>query len=99
MVHKSVQHVVIGGWTTIGKRCLRFILTYPTGVGTARFKNSRREKAYYGNIGDETKLSVNFVTVSRATGEVSSRVGNNRLFQACTYVAHNWYRWQYAIKE
>ena len=79
-------HVVIGGWTTIGKRCE----IYPNAsIGLEPQDLKFKGEKSYCNIGDETVIR-EFVTISRATGEgEETRVGNNCLLQACTHVAHN----------
>ena len=81
-----MSHVVIDGWTTIGKNC-RFFPSASIGSEPQDLK-FKGEKSYV-IIGDRSVFR-EFVTVSRATGEgEETRIGNDCLFQACTHVAHN----------
>jgi len=81
-----MSHVVIDGWTTIGKDC-RFFPSASIGSEPQDLKFNG-EKSYV-IIGDRSVFR-EFVTVSRATGEgEETRIGNDCLFQACTHVAHN----------
>ncbi|MCH4179355.1 MAG: acyl-ACP--UDP-N-acetylglucosamine O-acyltransferase [Megasphaera sp.] len=81
-----MAHVVIDGWTTIGKYC-RFFPSASIGSEPQDLKFNG-EKSYV-IIGDRSVFR-EYVTVSRATGEgEETRIGSDCLFQACTHVAHN----------
>ena len=81
-----MAHVVIDGWTTIGKNC-RFFPSASIGSEPQDLK-FKGEKSYV-IIGDRSVFR-EYVTVSRATGEgEETRIGSDCLFQACTHVAHN----------
>ena len=82
----SIAHVVIDGWTTIGKYC-RFFPSASIGSEPQDLKFNG-EKSYV-TIGDYSVFR-EFVTVSRATGEEDvTSIGSHCLFQACTHIAHN----------
>jgi UDP-N-acetylglucosamine acyltransferase len=81
-----MSHVVIDGWTTIGKYC-RFFPSASIGSEPQDLKFGG-EKSYV-TIGDYSVFR-EYVTVSRATGEGNTTViGSHCLFQACTHIAHN----------
>ena len=81
-----MAHVVIDGWTTIGKNC-RFFPSASIGSEPQDLK-FKGEKSYV-IIGDRSVFR-EYVTVSRATGEgEETRIGSDCLFHACTHVAHN----------
>ncbi len=81
-----MAHVVIDGWTKIGKYC-RFFASASIGSEPQDLKFGG-EKSFV-IIGDYSVFR-EFVTVSRATGEnEETRIGSHCLFQACTHVAHN----------
>ncbi len=81
-----MAHVVIDGWTTIGKYC-RFFPSASIGSEPQDLK-FQGEKSYV-IIGDYSVFR-EYVTVSRATGEGGeTRIGSHCLFQACTHIAHN----------
>ncbi|MGE1062612.1 acyl-ACP--UDP-N-acetylglucosamine O-acyltransferase [Megasphaera paucivorans] len=81
-----MAHVVIDGWTTIGKYC-RFFPSASIGSEPQDLKFNG-EKSYV-TIGDYSVFR-EFVTVSRATGEEDvTSIGSHCLFQACTHIAHN----------
>lgn len=81
-----MAHVVIDGWTKIGKNC-RFFPSASIGSEPQDLKFYGEKSYVY--IGDNSVFR-EFVTVSRATGEgCETRIGSNCLFQACTHIAHN----------
>ena len=81
-----MAHVVLDGWTKIGKEC-RFFPFYSIGSEPQDLK-FHGEKSYVC-IGARSVFRES-VTVSRATGEgEETRIGNDCLFQANTHIAHN----------
>jgi UDP-N-acetylglucosamine acyltransferase len=79
-------HVVIDGWTSIGKNC-KIFPGATIGVEPQDLKYAGEKS--YTFIGDNTTIR-ECVTVNRATGEgEETRVGSNCLLMAYVHVAHN----------
>ena len=83
---KIAAHVVVDGWTSIGKNCV----IYPSAsIGADPQDLKFRGEKSYVFIGDNTKIR-EFATVNRATGEgEETRIGSDCLLMAYTHVAHN----------
>ncbi len=83
---KISAHVVIDGWTSIGKNCV----IYPgASIGADPQDLKFAGEKSYVFIGDNTKIR-ECATVNRATGEgEETRIGSNCLMMAYTHVAHN----------
>jgi UDP-N-acetylglucosamine acyltransferase len=83
---KIFPHVVIDGWTSIGKDCVIFP---GASIGAEPQDLKFHGEKSYVFIGDNTKIRES-ATVNRATGEgEETRIGSNCLLMAYTHVAHN----------
>lgn len=83
---KIFPHVVIEGWTTIGKECQIFA---GVSIGSAPQDLKFKDEKSYVFIGDGTTIR-ECATVNRPVGEGEvTRVGSGVLMMAYTHVAHN----------
>ncbi len=83
---KIMAHVVIDGWTSIGRNCVIFP---SASIGAEPQDLKFNGEKSYVFIGDNTRIR-EFATVNRATGEgEETRIGANCLMMAYTHVAHN----------
>ena len=83
---KIGPHVVIHGWTQIGRDCRIF---QGASIGEEPQDLKFRGEKSYTVIGDRTTIREG-ATIHRATGEgEETRVGNDCLLMALTHVAHN----------
>ena len=83
---KIGPHVVIHGWTQIGRDCRIF---QGASIGEEPQDLKFKGEKSYTIIGDRTTIREG-ATIHRATGEgEETRVGNDCLLMALTHVAHN----------
>ena len=83
---KIGSHVVIEGWTTIGKECQ---IHHGACVGNAPQDLKFKGEKTFVYIGDNTVIR-EFVTINRATGEgEETRIGSNCLLMGTVHIAHN----------
>jgi UDP-N-acetylglucosamine acyltransferase len=82
---RLIAHVVVDGWTTIGKECTIFPFA---SIGSQTQDLKFRGAKTYVKIGDKTTLR-EYVTVNSGTNEDEVvQVGNGCLLMACAHVAH-----------
>ena len=82
---RLMSHVVLDGWTKIGKDCTIFPFA---SIGTQTQDLKYKGAKTFVEIGDRTTIR-EYVTVNSSTNEgETTRVGSGCLLMACSHVAH-----------